>query len=862
MRRFLLLLVPLVALAGESTAPEPRVELEKDRIPHARTGGDVLLVGGTVLPVTGPRLDETDVLVLGGKIRAIGKNLDAKGFDVGPTVSRIDCRGRYLAPGVIDCHSHIAIARGINEMVEKISAEVTIRDVVEPKDVEIYRALAGGVTTARLLHGSGNPIGGKDATVKLKWGTTAEEMAIPDAPQGIKFALGENPTRQEQFPRTRMGMIATYRRAFTEGRAYGEAWKKYREANARGEDPAPPRRDLRLETLAGIVDGSIKIHCHCYRADEILEFLHVCDEFGIKVATLQHALESFEIAPEIRKHGAGVSTFSYWWGYKVEAFDAVPANAAICVKAGVLTSINSDSGELIRHLYLEAAKCVRHGGLSEEEALALVTINPAKQLGIDHRTGSLEVGKDADIGIWNGHPLSGYSHPVMVLVEGEVYFERPEGPRPTSGPDGLPPASAFRVPTEPDKGPLPPPPGKVFAIVDARVEPVSQPPFDHGTVLVQDGKIAAIGNDVALPDDATIIRGQGLVVTPGFVDAGSVLGLVEIEMLRVTRDNQDSGEFQPDLVALSAIYPASQHIPVSRAAGITTALALPSGGLVPGEASVIRLAGWTPPEMGVVEHAGLVVELPSRPNPPPEGGPRPRRFERLEVLEKFFARARDDMERRERARGTAAQVPPDPRLESMAPFLRRERPVLLEAHDARTILDAIDFADAQKIRPVIVTGKEAWKVASVLAARNVPVLMGPVLDVPDHDWDPYDAPYAAAAVLANAGVKVAIRSAGSGFAGPRNLPFEAAMAASYGLGHDRALAAITRVPAEILGLTDRGVLEKGKVADLVVSAGDPLEPTSRVRYVFIDGKPVSLESKQTRLEAQARARIEGTEQRR
>ncbi len=149
--------------------------------------------------------------------------------------------------------------------------------------------------------------------------------------------------------------------------------------------------------------------------------------------------------------------------------------------------------------------------------------------------------------------------------------------------------------------------------------------------------------------------------------------------------------------------------------------------------------------MGVVEHAGLVVELPSRPNPPPEGGPRPRRFERLEVLEKFFARARDDMERRERARGTAAQVPPDPRLESMAPFLRRERPVLLEAHDARTILDAIDFADAQKIRPVIVTGKEAWKVASVLAARNVPVLMGPVLDVPDHDWDPYDAPYAAAA---------------------------------------------------------------------------------------------------------------------
>jgi imidazolonepropionase-like amidohydrolase len=377
-------------------------------------------------------------------------------------------------------------------------------------------------------------------------------------------------------------------------------------------------------------------------------------------------------------------------------------------------------------------------------------------------------------------------------------------------------------------------------------------------VLVEDGKIAGIGTDVAIPDDATILRGQDLVVTPGFIDAGSSLGLVEIEMLRVTRDDHDSGELQPDLVALSAIYPASEHVPVSRAAGVTTALALPAGGLVPGEASVIKLAGWTPSEMGLVERAGLVVEFPPRPAPPPEGGPRPKQHERLEKLEKLFARAREDMERRERARGTAL-VPPDPRLEAMAPFLRRERPVLLVAHDARTILDAVDFAAAQRVDPVIVSGREAWKVAPVLAARRVPVLLGPILDLPEHDWDPYDSPYAAAAVLANAGVEVAIRSAGSGFAGPRNLPFEAAMAASYGLGRDRALATITKVPAAILGLVDRGVLEKGKVADLVVSAGDPLEPTSRVRYVFIEGRPVSLESKQTRLEAQARARIEAAE---
>jgi imidazolonepropionase-like amidohydrolase len=839
MKKILLCLVCAVfstVLAKDPEVPEPRVELEKDRVPKTHTGGNVLLAGGTVLPVTGPRL-VGDVLVLNGKIKAIGKDLDAP-----EGVARIDCKGRFVAPGAIDCHSHIAITNGINEMIEKISSEVRIKDVINPKDVAIYRALAGGTTCNRILHGSGNPIGGQDAVIKLKFGLPAKDLILWDAPQGIKFALGENPTRQDSFPRTRMGMATTYRRAFTEGREYADEWKKYRAAKERGEDPPPPRKDLRLEALAGILDGSIKIHCHCYRADEMTAFLDVCDEFGVKVATLQHCLEAYKIADRIKKHGAGVSTFSDWWAYKIEAFDAIPANAAITARAGIVTSINSDSDELTRHLFLEAAKSVRYGGLAEEETLALVTINPAKQLGIDKRTGSIELGKDGDLVVWNGHPLSAYSHPVLSLVEGEVYFERPEGPRPRDGAHGLPDPATFQLAAGPDARPLAPPTGSVFAIVGARIEPVSAAPIERGTILIKDGKIARLGRDEPVPDSATVIDGAGLTVTPGFIDAGSWLGLVEIDQLRVTRDDRDSGDFQPDLVALTAVFPASEHIPVTRAGGITTTLATPTGGLVAGQASVIHLAGVTAKEMNVLSPFGLVVDFPSRPGPPPEGGPEPRRHDRLEALEKLFDNARAELERRGR--------PADTRIDAMAPYLRGEKPVLFRADSARTILDALAFAEARKLRPIILSGREAWKVANVLAARKVPVLFGPVLELPDHEWDPYDAPYAAAGVLADAGVQVAIRSGGSALAGPRNLPFEAAMAASYGLGRERALAAITKVPAEILGLEGRGVLEEGKPADVIVSRGDPLEPTARIRYMFVDGKPVSLESKQTRLAAQ------------
>jgi imidazolonepropionase-like amidohydrolase len=317
----------------------------------------------------------------------------------------------------------------INEGSLAVTSMVRTRDVLDPKDVTIYRALAGGVTTANLLHGSANPIGGQSSTVKFKWGRPVEEFLVPDAPPGIKFAMGENvkrsnftpqPGQVPRYPRTRMGTIEVMRDAFRRARDYKQAWDDYKAKKTN----VPPRRDLELEPLVEVLEGKRLVHCHGYRSDEHYNLLLLADEFGFRVATLQHGLEAYKIAPEIAKRGTGVSIFADSWSYKLEAYDSIPYNGYILWKNGVVVSINSDSDERMRRLNLDAAKMEKYGGVPEEEALKMITLNPAKQLGIDKRTGSLEAGKDGDIVIWNTHPFSPYSHPEMTLIEGVVYFDR------------------------------------------------------------------------------------------------------------------------------------------------------------------------------------------------------------------------------------------------------------------------------------------------------------------------------------------------------------------------------------------------------------------------------------------------------
>jgi imidazolonepropionase-like amidohydrolase len=390
---------------------------------YGQAGGDVLIKNATVMTAIRGTLAETDLLVQKGKITRIGKNITAPSG-----VRVIDATGKYVTPGIIDAHSH-AMMSAINEGSFSVTSMTRIRDVLNPTDISIYRALAGGVTGALLLHGSANSIGGQSSTVKFKWGRPVEDFVVADALPGIKFAMGENvrrttqspqPGQQLRFPRTRQGVIETMRDAFVRARDYRQAWADF---NAK-KIKVPPRRDFQLEPLVEILEGKRLVHAHGYRSDEHLNLLLLADEFGFKIGTLQHALEAYKIAPEIAKRGTGVSIFADSWGYKLEAYDSIPYTGYILWKNGVNVSINSDSAERIRRLNLDAAKMMKYGGVPEEEALKMITLNPAIQLGIGKRTGSIEVGKDGDIAIWNMHPFNVASRVDMTLVEGTVYFDR------------------------------------------------------------------------------------------------------------------------------------------------------------------------------------------------------------------------------------------------------------------------------------------------------------------------------------------------------------------------------------------------------------------------------------------------------
>lgn len=406
--------------ANENLAAAPAVDAAAPSV--------ILIRNATIFTVTHGTIEKGDILIKEGKISAVGGTLKAPADAL-----VIDATGQFVTPGIIDCHSHIAIDGSVNEGSVSVSSMVNIADVLNSDDISIYRDLAGGVTTANILHGSANAIGGQTIVIKLRWGQPASKLPFEGALPGIKFALGENPKRSnfrvpgapDRYPVTRMGVEETIRSAFTEARDYKKAWDDYNKRVAAGEkNLLPPRRDLKLDPLVEVLEGKRYVHAHCYREDEILMLLRVAKEFGFHVQTLQHVLEGYKVADEIAAAGTGASTFSDWWAYKLEAYDAIPYNATLMTRRGVIVSINSDDAAEATHLNQEAAKSIRDGGLTHDEALKLVTLNPAIQLGIDKRVGSIDVGKDADLVIYNHDPLSAYAVVEKTLIDGRVYFDR------------------------------------------------------------------------------------------------------------------------------------------------------------------------------------------------------------------------------------------------------------------------------------------------------------------------------------------------------------------------------------------------------------------------------------------------------
>ncbi len=400
---------------------------------QAQETGSVLIKNSTVVTITNGDLENTDVLIRDGKIVRIGENLSAP-----RGVETIDATGKYLSPGIIDAHSHLNTV-STNEARNPVTAEVTMEESVNPNDVAIYRAIAGGVTSIHLMHGSANVIGGQGETLKLRYGASQDGMRMDGAPRTIKFALGENPTRVHGqgsgiHPRTRMSVEQVIREHFDMAIDYKRNREEYLSAKAtydrrkRGTPPVPVAKNLRMEVLSDIIDGEILVHCHSYRSDEILMLMRVFNDYGVKNYTFQHANEAFKVAPELAKNGAHTSIFADWWAYKFEVYYSTAYNATILNENGVINSINSDSDELIRHLNHETGKTIRYGQTSVEDALKMITINPAIQLGIEDRVGSIEEGKDGDVVIWSGHPISIYSKVEQTYIDGKKYFDLAEDP--------------------------------------------------------------------------------------------------------------------------------------------------------------------------------------------------------------------------------------------------------------------------------------------------------------------------------------------------------------------------------------------------------------------------------------------------
>ena len=444
--------VPATERIGD--APDPKADREKAKkpdvaatlasIPRTRPFGDMGVERAFAPPVllieratvwTAAKdgiLQDADVLVRGGKVAAVGRGLRAgiPGAELA-SIHVIDGAGLHVTPGLIDCHSHTGIDGGVNEWTQNVTAEVRIADAVNADDIDWYRQLAGGLVAANQLHGSANPIGGQNSVVKIRWGETAAAFPVEGAIPGIKFALGENVVRSKRrYPSSRLGVETLIRDRFQSAREWRAAharWNALPEAER--ARTMPPRPDLELEALAEILEGKRLVHCHSYRQDEIAMLLRIADDFRFTVGTLQHVLEGYKVADDIARHGAGASSFSDWWAYKVEVMDAIPWNGQMLWRAGVVTSFNSDSDELARRMNTEAAKAIRWGNMPREEAIKLVTINPAKQLRIDARTGSIEPGKDADLAIWSADPLSVYARCTQTWVDGVRRFDVGEDQR-------------------------------------------------------------------------------------------------------------------------------------------------------------------------------------------------------------------------------------------------------------------------------------------------------------------------------------------------------------------------------------------------------------------------------------------------
>ena len=840
-----------------------------------------LIRNATVLTAAGPVIERGSVLLQNGKIAAVGQDVAAP---AGAVI--IDATGKWVTPGVIDTHSHLGVypAPGIestqdgNEMTSPNTAEVWADHSLWPQDPQFALALAGGVTTMQILPGSGNLFGGRSVTVKNVPSRTAEGMKFPGAPAGLKMACGENPKRvyggRNSSPSTSMGNMAGYRKAWIAAAAYRDKWKRWREG---GADPEKqPDRDLQMETLAGVLDGQILVHNHCYRADEMAAMINLSKEFGYKVTSFHHAVEAYKVRDLLAQNNICASMWADWWGFKLEAYDGIKENIALVSDAKGCAIVHSDDANGMQRLNQEAAKAMEAGwraGLKIDRADAVkwLTINPARALGIDKMTGSLEAGKNADVVIWSGDPFSVYSKAEQVFIDGARLYDRaaPSANLTSdfmlglTAPVAAPAAAAAPAVANGTKTPANPTArtssgassqraataaatGPVLAITGAQILVGDGTAIERGTVVIRGGRIAAIGADVTVPEGAKVIDGSGKVVTPGFIDSNTNLGIVEIPLSAEGTADQNSTDtgIGAAFTVVDSFNPTATAIPVTRADGITRAVVVPggTGNILQGQAALVDLAGDHVPASVTKGPVAMMVAL-GEAGAALAGGSRATAMLRLrEVLQDAidFNRNRiawNARQRRDYVRGRLD-------LEALRPVVTGELPLAIQANRASDLLAALRLADEFKLKIVLVGAAEGWMVAEELAKRRIPVVVKPLTDIPS--FDALNATLENSARLRRAGVTVVLSSFDTQRA--RTLRQEGGNAIAYGLDRAEALRAVTLTPAQVWGVaSSTGSLEAGKDADVVIWSGDPFELTTHAERVFIRGRDMPMRSRQTEL---------------
>jgi imidazolonepropionase-like amidohydrolase len=820
--------------------------------------------GARILTAAGAPIERGTLVIGKGKILAVGPD-DRVTVPEGAAVR--DASGQTIIPGLVDTHSHIGIyprpsvpAHGDgNEASGPVQPGLRALDAIYPDDPGIRMATAGGVTTANIMPGSGNVIGGQTLYVKLR-GHTIDAMRIADMPVlgGLKMANGENPKgygrrTPAQAPVTRMKVAALQREQFAKARDYQRKWAEYR----KDKKGPPPETDLALEPLVEVLERKRTVHFHTHRADDLMTAVRIAEEFNFEIV-LQHATEGYRVAEELAKRKIPVSlTLVDSPGGKLEVAALLEENAALLEKAGVPVAINTDDFITESRFYLRTGAIAVRGGMSEDAALRALTINPARMMHLDGRLGSLEAGKDADFVVLSGPPFSTYTKVLQTYIEGRPVFDRSKakdwayqaGGFALADPDRLPkapalekPQPAAKAPDLPDGTPTAQGAPQRYVIYAGRLYLVSGAPVEGGAVLIEDGKVRYAGPRAGLPAvPAGTPALTAAVVTPGLIDSHTVVGLSGAININADQDQDETTDpNQADLRVLDGFNPSEPLLQFLRENGVTVVHAMPGRvNVIAGQTGIFRTHGRTAEQMALRFPAGILVNLGEVPKQAYPGRGPTTRMGTAGIVRTALAQAKANSGKRAAAKEPDKKPPYNAKLEALELLLDRKVPAVLSAHRADDIDTGLRLAREFKLKAVLDLATEGYLIADAVAAADVPVIAHPTMQRVS-SMETFNSFLGNAAVLADRKVPVVIGTAFEGYVPKtRVLRHEAAVAAVNGLGFERALRAITLDAAKLLGIDDRfGSLEPGKVADLVLYDGDPFENATHVTHTILGGRVV------------------------